>query len=161
MKKAIIGFLLVFAFIFPTYSQTFSLHSGKFSEGSVLRTYSVLYDLGKMSLNPDCFPFLDSIAVLMKSNPALSFSINEFTDFRGDATANLVLSQGRARNVLNYLVTAGVEPGRLRSEGYGETIPLETESEFQKRCGGNKGCDGNPCKQLNRRTEISITAIKQ
>jgi outer membrane protein OmpA-like peptidoglycan-associated protein len=46
------------------------------------------------------------------------------TDDRGDDDYNLDLSQRRAASVLTYLLTAGIEAGRLESEGLGETIPI-------------------------------------
>ena len=44
---------------------------------------------------------------------------------RGDDAYNLDLSQRRAHAVLEYLTGKGVDAGRLQSQGYGETQPID------------------------------------
>jgi flagellar motor protein MotB len=56
---------------------------------------------------------------------------------------NQQLSAARARAVVDALVTTGVEPGRLRSEGFGSSRPpVENDSDEHRA--------------VNRRVELRI-----
>ena len=55
------------------------------------------------------------------------------TDTLGSSESNLILSEKRATNVLNYLVDKGVEKERLTSLGFGETRPLSTNKTLAGR----------------------------
>ena len=82
------------------------------------------------------YPILDSIAVALEHNPdILLVEIQGHTDERGSDAYNLDLSDRRAAAVRSYLVDHGITPGRLESQGYGETQPLDkrhTERAWSK-----------------------------
>ena len=61
---------------------------------------------------------------LLKDHPAIQVEIQGHTDSQGDATANLRLSEQRARAVKEYLVSRGISPDRLKTRGFGETMPI-------------------------------------
>lgn len=84
---------------------------------------------------------------------ALAFNLNEYpnsdvivtghTDNTGSEAYNYDLSQRRASSVSNVLVSAGVDPSRVRSFGQGETNPIATnDTEFGR--------------SQNRRVDITI-----
>jgi outer membrane protein OmpA-like peptidoglycan-associated protein len=50
--------------------------------------------------------------------------IQGHADERGDDDYNLNLTDARAHSVQRALEERGVEPGRLRARGYGETKPI-------------------------------------
>ena len=54
----------------------------------------------------------------------------------------------RASTVMNYLISRGVPAARLRSQGFGETMPVSD----------NGSTDG---RQRNRRVEIKIVPVTQ
>jgi outer membrane protein OmpA-like peptidoglycan-associated protein len=60
-------------------------------------------------------------------NPSLKVSVEGHTDLNGDADKNQVLSEERARVVVEYLAEKGVNANRLRSQGFGETRPVNLE----------------------------------
>ncbi len=99
---------------------------------------STRYDLADKSRTE-----LDRIAAFMKSNPTVRIEIAGHTDDKGDAAANLLLSQKRAQAVVAYLTKAGVEPGRLQAIGYGKTRPAVPNTSDENR-------------QLNRRIEWRV-----
>jgi outer membrane protein OmpA-like peptidoglycan-associated protein len=66
---------------------------------------------------------LEQAAEILVANPVGSVEIQGHTDTDGDEAVNLALSQQRAEAVLEFLVEAGVDPGRLSAVGYGETMP--------------------------------------
>jgi outer membrane protein OmpA-like peptidoglycan-associated protein len=74
---------------------------------------------------PDSSGLLAEIADVLLRHPEIRLvEIQGHTDNTGDDDHNMDLSQRRAESVRQWLVAAGVEPGRLVARGYGETRPL-------------------------------------
>ncbi|NCF30887.1 MAG: OmpA family protein [Bacteroidetes bacterium] len=67
---------------------------------------------------------LNEINKLLDENPDGSLVIEGHTSSDGEAEANLALSQNRAAAVKAFLVNLGVNPDRLKTEGYGEERPI-------------------------------------
>jgi outer membrane protein OmpA-like peptidoglycan-associated protein len=65
------------------------------------------------------------------------------TDSRGTDNYNVTLSANRAQSVMNYILAKGIDPSRISSKGYGETMPVATNDTDEGR-------------QLNRRVEFKI-----
>ena len=61
------------------------------------------------------------------------YIVGGHTDSRGDADANMLLSQERAQAVVDYLVAAGVPAEQLVARGYGETRPVDTNRNEKGR----------------------------
>lgn len=79
---------------------------------------------------PDSAPLLDQIAATMLQNPRLKMiRVEGHTDDQGDDAYNLDLSQRRAGSVVRALVERGVEAGRLKAVGFGETKPIESNKK--------------------------------
>ncbi len=90
------------------------------------------------------FQVLDAIAGIMGGHKEiLLLEIQGHTDGAGIADQNRKLSQKRAEAVVKYLVTKGVEPGRLTAKGYGPDKPVADNKTAQGR-------------QKNRRVELAI-----
>ncbi|MCL4103773.1 UNVERIFIED_CONTAM: hypothetical protein GTU68_029090 [Idotea baltica] len=83
----------------------------------------------------------------LKTNDNLVVQFEGHTDTDGDSTANQVLSEQRAQAVADYMVEQGVPVGRVKSAGFGPTMPVA------------RG-EGADFKARNRRTEIKITDIR-
>jgi outer membrane protein OmpA-like peptidoglycan-associated protein len=87
---------------------------------------SVYFELNKAVIKPESFGLLDEVAQILRDHPEiLRLRIEGHTDSRGSAAANLKLSDRRAKAVKDYLVSKGIEVGRLESVGYGEGRPLD------------------------------------
>src|SRR5262249_21714873 len=85
----------------------------------------IYFETDKTDIKPISFPLLDAIAATIKGNPQLqSLEIQGHADERGDDAHNMDLTEGRAHAVKRSLEERGVEPGRLKSHGYGETKPV-------------------------------------
>jgi OmpA-OmpF porin, OOP family len=114
-------------------------------EGSNVRILQqVHFATGSATILADSFPMLMEIAQLLKATPSIKrMRIEGHTDNRGAAELNLDLSKRRAASVRTWLVEHGVEPGRLESEGYGMTHPVETNDTDEGRA-------------ANRRVEFKI-----
>lgn len=68
-----------------------------------------------------------TVAELMQRHPSLTLIIRGHTDATGDASHNQALSQERAAAVRHYLISKGIAPHRLKSEGRGESELLPGE----------------------------------
>lgn len=79
----------------------------------------------------------------MNENPTMEIEIEGHTDDVGSDAANLTLSRNRAKSVMDYLVSKGVNAGRMKSNGFGETKPIAD----------NKSDEG---RALNRRVQFTI-----
>jgi outer membrane protein OmpA-like peptidoglycan-associated protein len=114
-------------------------------EGSTVRVLQqVHFQTTSATILPDSFPMLAEIAALLKATPAIKkMRIEGHTDNHGAADYNLDLSKRRAASVRQWLVDHGIAPGRLESEGYGLTQPLETN-------------DTDAGRAANRRVEFKI-----
>ncbi|MEW6411810.1 MAG: OmpA family protein [Candidatus Zixiibacteriota bacterium] len=64
---------------------------------------------------------LDGVAQTMQSFPEIKIRVSGFTDNTGSAGHNQQLSENRAKAVVTYLESKGVEGSRMSSVGYGET----------------------------------------
>ena len=92
----------------------------------------VFFDFDKYSIRPDAARTLEANATWLKSNPAVDVLIEGHCDERGTNEYNLALGERRARSTLNYLVSQGIQAGRLTIISYGEERPACRES--------NEGC---------------------
>jgi OOP family OmpA-OmpF porin len=104
----------------------------------------LLFDTGKATLQPSSQEQLANIAAILKAYPNAHVKIGGYTDNTGDAAANVALSDARAKNVMDALVAAGVDPSRLESKGYGDQYPV----------GDNATEDG---RAQNRRIALLVT----
>jgi len=111
--------------------------------GQVVRLNNVFFDFDKWNLRPESFLELDRVVKLLVENPAIEIEMSAHTDSRGSDEYNFKLSDNRARSCMEYILSKGIEPSRITSKGYGETVPVAT----------NDTDDG---RQLNRRVEFKI-----
>ena len=76
---------------------------------------------------------LNEIKKLLDQNPDGNLVIEGHTSSDGEADANLELSQLRAAAVKSFLVNLGVNPDRLKTEGYGEERPIQDNEKPEGR----------------------------
>lgn len=86
---------------------------------------NVYFYFGQTLLKPESSGSLDKIVEFIEANPTIALEIAGHTDDEGADDYNLMLSQGRAEAVVQYLVKVGIEPSRLTAKGYGETKPID------------------------------------
>ena len=101
--------------------------------GNVLQPPSVneALDLGNITfetlsnlLTPAGITELDRAVEFFNENPDVNAVIEGHTDTDGSPDGNQRLSDRRARAVVDYLVSQGVDAGRLEAQGFGETQPI-------------------------------------
>jgi outer membrane protein OmpA-like peptidoglycan-associated protein len=97
---------------------------------------NVFFDLNSANLRKESYYELDKLVDLLNKNPAYKAEIMGHTDNRGVKKDNQLLSENRAKSVMDYLVSKGIDKKRLTSAGYGDTKPVvadaQTEEEHQK-----------------------------
>ncbi|HEY5997216.1 MAG TPA: OmpA family protein, partial [Candidatus Deferrimicrobiaceae bacterium] len=94
----------------------------------------ILFDTNSDVVKPEYLPKVEEVAKFMKEYPQVIGTIEGHTDNRGDDAYNLDLSKRRAASVAKLLVERyGVEPARLKSEGYGETKPVASNDTAEGR----------------------------
>jgi OmpA-OmpF porin, OOP family len=68
---------------------------------------------------------LDSVVSFMNNNPTLNIIVEGYTSNTGTEKFNQALSEKRAANSVKYIISKGIDKGRLSSVGFGETSPVE------------------------------------
>ncbi|MEI6089133.1 MAG: OmpA family protein [bacterium] len=108
-----------------------------------IRLNNIFFGFGKYNLLEESFPELDRVVKLLKDMPKLKIEIQGHTDSIGTEQNNLRLSKNRAQSVVNYFIKKGIASKRLKSMGYGESKPIDTNETDEGR-------------QKNRRVEFVI-----
>ncbi len=90
----------------------------------------VNFGFDESTLTPESFVILDRVArtLLETEWAAVRFEVAGHTSSIATAEYNQALSERRAETVRAYLVSRGVENGRMVARGYGETQPLVPNS---------------------------------
>ena len=104
---------------------------------------NVFFDLDSYALKGTSKNELDKLVKLMKDNSSLIISIEGHTDNQGGDSHNLTLSRNRAGSVKKYLTEKGIDPGRMKTRGWGASNPVDTNDSEEGR-------------RNNRRTEIVV-----
>lgn len=107
---------------------------------------NIFFESAKFDLLPASEVELDNMVGFLQENATVVVAIEGHTDNVGGDEDNRVLSQNRAKAVVDYLVEKGIEARRLRAEGFGEDQPIETNETEAGRA-------------KNRRTEFRILSL--
>lgn len=86
----------------------------------------VFFDYDKADLRSDARDVLAANAAWLKSHPTIAFTIEGHCDERGTAQYNLALGDRRANSAKEYLVSLGVDAGRVKTVSYGKERPFAT-----------------------------------
>jgi peptidoglycan-associated lipoprotein len=110
---------------------------------------NIYYDYDKWDIRPDAAIELNKLVKLLSDNKTIKIELHSHTDSRASGQYNMNLSNQRAKAAVDYIISQGIDAGRLSSKGFGESKLL------------NKCKDGVVCSeeehQQNRRTEFIVT----
>jgi len=112
-------------------------------EEKIIRLNYVYYKTGSAELDGKSKYELDNLVSVLNKYPNMTIEVSSHTDSDGEDADNMTLSQNRSRSVFGYLTEKGVAAGRLRTRGYGESKPVDSN-------------DTEEGKAKNRRTEFQI-----
>ncbi len=106
----------------------------------------ISFDVDRAEVKPAFYSSLDKVAGILREYPQTTVDIIGHTDNTGSEAYNLDLSHRRAQSVAGYLSTRGVDYGRLRTDGRGESQPRADNSTASGRA-------------LNRRVEMIVRPV--
>jgi outer membrane protein OmpA-like peptidoglycan-associated protein len=105
----------------------------------------ILFDVDSDALRPEAQSNLRELAESLGDYEGTSVLVVGHTDATGSDEYNQGLSERRSAAARSFLVSAGLEAGRIEAVGLGETEPVAS----------NESVDG---RQENRRVEVAIFA---
>jgi peptidoglycan-associated lipoprotein len=134
---------------------------------------NIFYDFDKATLRPESKTALDELAQVLRDNPNVTIEMASHTDRWGSEEYNINLSQRRAQSVIDYLISVGISPDRLQSQGYGKTRPKTITKKLARLHPQFKEGDvltpeyieslseedSEVADQINRRTEFQVLSI--
>jgi len=81
------------------------------------------FDLDKSNIRSDDMGALDQKVAILQANPDLRIRIGGHCDERGSDEYNLALGNRRAQSAKQYLVSHGIDAGRIETQSWGEERP--------------------------------------
>jgi len=114
------------------------------AKGTTLATLGgANFDFNKAEVRPEGRDILDGVVKTLKENPNVKVVVEGHTDSIGKDAYNKKLSERRAEAVKRYLVRQGIDPSRIRTEGYGKSKPIADNGTEEGRA-------------KNRRAEVVV-----
>lgn len=84
----------------------------------------VHFDFDKSHIRPDDAAILDQKVAILQANPDLRIRLGGHCDERGSDEYNLALGNRRATSAKQYLVSHGIDAGRIETQSWGEERPI-------------------------------------
>jgi chemotaxis protein MotB len=112
----------------------------------------LLFPSGGWEMPADAKVSIAKIAAILAPHQTMKIGVNGYTDstpigpglVRQGVTTNLILSQRRADNVMQYLISQGVNPQLVSAHGFGEADPVASN-------------DSPAGRAQNRRVELTVS----
>ncbi|OGX84854.1 OmpA family protein [Hymenobacter coccineus] len=124
--------------------QTQDLFMVPFAVGQTVKLNNIFFQQSKYYLRTNSYPELARLVRIMRDYPTVEIKIGGHTDNQGDPALNLKLSLDRVNEVKKYIISKGITPSRITTEGYGSEKPVASNDQEDTRA-------------LNRRVEFTIT----
>lgn len=119
----------------------------KIEVGAKVILRNIFFEFNKATLKPESYLELENVYNFLTNNPEVKLEISGHTDNVGKYEYNLKLSTARAKAVVDYLVSRGIDPSRLTYKGYAFTQPIAPNTTEEGRA-------------LNRRVEFKVIGVK-
>jgi tetratricopeptide (TPR) repeat protein len=113
---------------------------------------TIFYGFNKWDIKQASYPSLDKVVALLAAYPLLHVEISAYTDNRGSIEYNLLLSDRRAKTLVDYIEKQGIESTRIKAKGYGKTHFVNNLRKGALYC--------EKLHQMNRRAEIRVTGFE-
>lgn len=105
--------------------------------------FRIYFKFGSQKIEKYCHPSLDKLVNFLETNPRVKVELSGYSDELGTQKRNITLSKDRARAVVDYLITKGIDFSRLTYKGYGKNSPKFSNKTMHGRV-------------LNRRVECKV-----
>lgn len=123
-----------------------SIFTDSLTAGSTFILRNIFFDYDKAILLQQSYNELQKLLTLLQQYPKMKVEVRGHTDGHGSNDYNQRLSENRARAVVDFLVSKGVDPKRLQYKGFGKTQPIDTNATDEGRAN-------------NRRVELHIISM--
>jgi OmpA-OmpF porin, OOP family len=101
--------------------------AGQLADSILKQGFATLYinfDNNKSTIKIEDQPALKEVVQLLKNDSTLKLSVEGHTDNIGAVPANKTLSSERAKSVMEFLVSGGINNNRLSAKGLGSEAPI-------------------------------------
>ena len=123
-----------------------SFNHKELEEGDDVVLNNIQFDVNSAKLKPAGQAELNKLVTLMQQNSSIEILLSGHTSSEGSAVLNRELSLKRVRSCKDYLISKGIDDGRITIKGVGPDNPIapnDTEANRAK----------------NRRVELKITKL--
>jgi OmpA-OmpF porin, OOP family len=85
---------------------------------------NVYFETNSAELGPVSTATLNKALEVLSRRDGINLEVDGHTDSRGTEAYNMALSDRRAKSVVEYLTSHGIDASRLTAHGFGETKPV-------------------------------------
>lgn len=114
--------------------------------GESVTLSNILFDQGKAELRAESKTELDKIVKFMQANDKSEIELSGHTSSEGDASVNRSLSYKRVKACKDYIVSKGIDAGRITTIGHGPDKPVAKNDTEENRA-------------KNRRVEMRVLKL--
>jgi len=114
----------------------------------MLNVDNISFELNKSEIKEQSEETLEKVVRLMKKYPNMEIEFGAHTDARGGDLYNLNLSESRATETIEHLISKGADFMRITGKGYGE-------NQLVNKCSNNVKCTEFE-HGMNKRTEFIV-----
>ena len=153
-----------------TNSKSFTINFKLSSISKSIELQNIFYEFGKWDLTAASEAGLQVLVKILKDNPNITIELSSNTDFVGNNEDNKILSEKRAKSVVDYLISKEIAADRLTSVGNGEEKPVVVDAALAAKYKYLKENDvldeafvtklapdqQEVVNQINRRTEFRV-----
>lgn len=114
--------------------------------GATFVLRNIFFDYDKATLLQQSYHELQQLLAILQQHPQMRIEVRGHTDGHGSADYNQRLSESRAKAVVAFLVSKGIDERRLEYRGFGKSMPIATNATDAGRA-------------QNRRVEFRILSM--
>ena len=109
---------------------------------------NITFETDRADLRPSFYEVLNSVSIVLVEYDKTIVEVTGHTDNTGSDDYNQALSERRAATVGSYMAGQGINPQRLITQGFGETMPIADNSTPAGR-------------EQNRRVELKLVPLTE
>lgn len=122
-----------------------TIYLAPITHGAITKLDDIYFAGGLAIILEESMPRLKRLKDFLLLNPGISIEVQgHVNDEGGNSLSSQRLSKKRAKRIVDYLISCGIEPERLSAVGFGNTKPMFANPESEEQ------------KEANRRVEVKI-----
>lgn len=127
-------------------TQPINFEGKTLQSGDAVTLNNIQFTVSSSDLSVESKMELDKVVTLMRNNERIEIELSGHTSSEGQAAQNRALSLARVISCKNYIISKGVDEGRITAMGYGPDKPIAPN-------------DNEVDRAKNRRVEMKITKM--